>query len=99
MNSRSNYLIIAALALTSLGVGCAADVSHRGPIRGEATVEGDRSSSESQSNRSRSSSSVSGSKSDMGTSASGTGSSSGTSGTFTGSASGSGSTSGSYTGR
>ena len=31
MTSRTNYLIIAALALTSLEVGCEADVSHRGP--------------------------------------------------------------------
>jgi hypothetical protein len=65
MTSRWNRFVITALfGLASLSAGCAArdvDVSQRGPIRGEATVEGDRTKSQSEQDRKKSSGSTSGS--------------------------------------
>jgi hypothetical protein len=70
--------LLAALLGVSLSAGCAADVSHRGPIRGEATVQGESSQSSSQNKQSGSASgSVSGSGSG---SVSGAGSASGSGG-------------------
>lgn len=77
----NRYLITALFGVASLTAGCTArdvEVSQRGPIRGEATVEGDSSSSRSRS-ESTSQSQESQKKS--------------TSGSASGSASGSGSTS------
>jgi len=59
MTTKINRYVIAALfGLASLSTGCAArdvDVSQRGPIRGEATVEGDRSSETDQTRNKKSS--------------------------------------------
>jgi hypothetical protein len=84
MTSRWNrFLITALFGLAALSAGCAArdvDVSHRGPIRGEATVESDGSTTESQQTQKKSSGSTSGSGSVSGTgsvSGSGSGSASG----------------------
>jgi hypothetical protein len=81
MTSRWNrYLITALFGLASLTAGCAArdvEVSQRGPIRGQATIEGDRTTTESEQTKQKSSAS---------------GSASG-SGSVSGSASGSGSAS------
>jgi hypothetical protein len=89
----NRFVITALFGLATFAAGCAAkdvDISHRGPIRGEATVQGDRTTSESSTEQGkRSSGSTSGSVSGSG-SASGSGS---------GSVSGSGSASGSMTER
>jgi hypothetical protein len=67
MTSRWNRFVITALfGLATLSAGCAArdvDVSQRGPIRGEATVEGDRTTSQGEQDRKKSSGSTSGSRS------------------------------------
>jgi uncharacterized membrane protein YgcG len=76
----NRYVITALLGLASLTAGCAAkdvSVSQRGPIRGEATIEGDRTRTETeQKKKSSGSTSSSGSVSGSG-SASGSGSVSG----------------------
>jgi hypothetical protein len=83
MTSRWNrFLITALFGLATLAAGCAAkdvEVSHRGPIRGEATIQGDKTTTETEQTQKKSSGS---------TSASGSLSGSG-SGSVSGSASGS----------
>jgi hypothetical protein len=63
MTSRWNrFLITALFGLATLAGGCAAkdvSVSQRGPIRGEATVEGDRTTSQEQQSQKKSSGSTS----------------------------------------
>ena len=79
MTKWNRFLITALFGLATLSAGCAArdvDVSHRGPIRGEATVQGDKSTTESQQTQKKSSGSTSGSGSVSG-SGSATGSASG----------------------
>jgi uncharacterized membrane protein YgcG len=81
-NRWSPFLVTSLFGFATLAAGCAArdvDVSQRGPIRGEATVEGDRTRSESstQQKKSSGSGSASGSVSGGG-SATGSGSASGT---------------------
>jgi hypothetical protein len=65
MTSRWNRFVITALfGLATLTAGCAAkdvSVSQRGPIRGEATIEGDRTTTQSEQDRKKSSGSTSGS--------------------------------------
>ena len=95
MNRLNRYVIAALFGVASLSAGCAArdvDVSQRGPIRGEATVEGDRNTSTSSSSSTQRQSSDSSSGSESG---SRSGSASGSvSGSGSGSVSGSGSRSG-----
>jgi hypothetical protein len=59
MNRRLNrYVVTALFGLASLTAGCAAkdvNVSQRGPIRGEATIEGDKTTTQSEQNRRNSS--------------------------------------------
>jgi hypothetical protein len=59
MNRRLNrYVVTALFGLASLTAGCAAkdvNVSQRGPIRGEATIEGDKTTTQSEQNRRKSS--------------------------------------------
>jgi hypothetical protein len=70
MTSRWNRFVITALfGLATLAGGCAAkdvSVSQRGPIRGEATVEGDRTTTQEQQKKSSGSTSGSGSVSGSG---------------------------------
>jgi hypothetical protein len=65
MTSRWNrFLITALFGLATLSAGCAAkdvSVSQRGPIRGEATIEGDRTRTQSEQTQKKSSGSTSGS--------------------------------------
>jgi hypothetical protein len=77
-NRWNRSLVIALFALAFMTAGCAAkdvQVSQRGPIRGEATVEGDKSTTQSEESKKKSSGSVSGSTSGS-ASGSGSGSSS-----------------------
>jgi hypothetical protein len=80
MTNRWNRSLVSAFfALAFVTAGCAAkdvQVSQRGPIRGEATVEGDKSTTQSEESKKKSSGSVSGSTSG---SASGSGSGGGSS--------------------
>jgi len=58
----NRYVITALLGLASLTAGCAAkdvSVSQRGPIRGEATIEGDRTTTETEQKKKSSGSSTS----------------------------------------
>jgi hypothetical protein len=59
MNGRLNrYVVTALFGLASLTAGCAAkdvNVSQRGPIRGEATIEGDKTTTQSEQNKRKSS--------------------------------------------
>jgi hypothetical protein len=60
MNRRLNrYVVTALFGLASLMAGCAAKdvnvISQRGPIRGEATIEGDKTTTQSEQNKRKSS--------------------------------------------
>jgi hypothetical protein len=63
MTSRWNrFLITALFGLAALSAGCAAkdvSVSQRGPIRGEATIEGDKTTTQSEQTQKKSSGSTS----------------------------------------
>lgn len=63
MTSRWNrFLITALFGLAALSAGCAAkdvSVSQRGPIRGEATIEGDRTTTQGEQTKTKSSGSTS----------------------------------------
>lgn len=65
-NRWNRYLVTALFALAFVTASCAAkdvNVSQRGPIRGEATIEGDKSTTQSEESKKKSSGSVSGSAS------------------------------------
>ena len=47
MKNSKAFILAATLGLSLSAAGCAADVSHRGPIRGGATIQGSESSSQS----------------------------------------------------
>lgn len=63
MASRWNRFVITALfGLATFAAGCAAkdvEVSHRGPIRGEATIQGDKTTTETEQTQKKSSGSTS----------------------------------------
>jgi hypothetical protein len=66
INRWNRYVVTALFALAFFTAGCAAkdvQVSQRGPIRGEATIEGDKSTTQSEESKKKSSDSVSGSAS------------------------------------
>jgi hypothetical protein len=70
MTSRWNrFVITAVFGLATFAAGCAAkdvEVSHRGPIRGEATIQGDKTTTQSEETQKKSSGSGSGSVSGSG---------------------------------
>jgi hypothetical protein len=73
INRWNRYVVAALFAFAFVTAGCAAkdvQVSQRGPIRGEATIEGDKSTTQSEESKKKATES-------MGSSASGTASGSG----------------------